>query len=250
MVLDCCPAGFKWDGQPEGKEIKYADQDAYVTGDNPDRAILYIHDGLGWKFSNARLLADHYAKEVGATVYVPNFFPGVEVPIDAMIQAFENPGSNDFDWRILLKDQTKENRSPDILNFARALRSQYKRVGAVGFCWGGWAVFHLADKANNGLVDAISTAHPSLLTQDEMAKAGVPVQIHAPETDFMFKPEDKAFANEKLPSLGIAYDYQYYPGLAHGFGTRGDPKDEPSRKGMVRAKNATVAWFQQWLAIE
>ncbi|TKX24386.1 hypothetical protein C1H76_3492 [Elsinoe australis] len=243
MVLECCPSGFKWEGTTEGKETTYADHKVYVTGDNPDRAILYIHDGLGWTFSNARLLADHYAKEVGATVYLPDFYNGLEVPVEAML-------SGEFtDYFTLLKNETKENRSPQIHQFAKALRSQYKRVGAVGFCWGGWGVFQLAEKGKN-LVDAISTAHPSILTKEEIDVVGKPVQIHAPETDFMFSPELKAHANEKIPTLGVAYDYQFYPGLQHGFGTRGDTKDEAACKGLVRAKNGTVAWFQQWLVVE
>jgi hypothetical protein len=36
----------------------------YVAGNNPEKAVLYVHDALGWQFKNARLLADHYAKEV------------------------------------------------------------------------------------------------------------------------------------------------------------------------------------------
>jgi dienelactone hydrolase len=35
-------------------------------------AIIVIHDLYGWTFPNIRLLADHYAAEVGATVYVPD----------------------------------------------------------------------------------------------------------------------------------------------------------------------------------
>ena len=35
-------------------------------------AILMVHDIFGWTFPNARLLADHYAKEADATVYLPD----------------------------------------------------------------------------------------------------------------------------------------------------------------------------------
>lgn len=55
-----------------GKETKLANNDAYVTGTNKDVAVLLIHDVYGWTFGNIRLLADHFAKEVGATVYVPD----------------------------------------------------------------------------------------------------------------------------------------------------------------------------------
>ena len=35
-------------------------------------AILLVHDIFGWTFTNARLLADHFAKEADATVYLPD----------------------------------------------------------------------------------------------------------------------------------------------------------------------------------
>ena len=69
---DCCRRGFLWNGIPTGKETKIGDLDAYIAGDKKERAILVCHDALGWKMNNTRLLADHFAKEVGATVYLPD----------------------------------------------------------------------------------------------------------------------------------------------------------------------------------
>lgn len=144
----------------------------------------------------------------------------------------------------------KDTRRAEIFDCARNLRSQYKRVGVVGFCWGGWAVFQLGAKENGGLVDCISTGHPTFLEKSEIEAVGVPVQILAPEFDERFTPELKEHANRVIPSLGLPYDYQYFPGLTHGFANRGDPKKEGERKGMVRGKNAATVWFQQWLHSE
>ena len=68
---DCLRASF-WDGTPQGKETKLAGNSAYEVGDEPEIAIMVIHDLLGWEFRNLRLLADYYAKEIGATVVVPD----------------------------------------------------------------------------------------------------------------------------------------------------------------------------------
>ena len=57
---------------PQGKETKLANLNAYVSGTNKEVAILLVHDIFGWTFTNLRLLADHYAQEVGATVYLPD----------------------------------------------------------------------------------------------------------------------------------------------------------------------------------
>lgn len=129
---------------------------------------------------------------------------------------------------------------------ARALREQHKRIGAIGFCYGGWAVFRLGARANP-LVDALSTAHPSHLEEGEIEAVGVPVQILSPETDMMYTEELKAFSNRVIPTLGVAYDYQYFPGVEHSFALRGDPDNAGERAAMVRAKNAAVSWFRQWL---
>jgi dienelactone hydrolase len=49
-----------------------SDNTAYVTGSNSEVAVLVIHDLFGWTFPNIRLLADAYAEEADATVYVPD----------------------------------------------------------------------------------------------------------------------------------------------------------------------------------
>lgn len=144
-----------------------------------------------------------------------------------------------------------------------------RKVGAVGFCYGGWAVFHLAAQGEtlsvilvtniislvmnvntslgNNLVDCISTSHPSLLDTAEIDAVSVPVQICAPEIDPEFRQELKDYANKVIPQLDVGYDYQYFPGLSHGFATRGDQNDPRERKGLERAKNATVCWLKEHL---
>ena len=69
---ECCLHGFKWDAKPKGSDITLAGRGCYVTGTNSHAGIMLIHDIFGWTFTNIRLLADHYAEEVDATVYVPD----------------------------------------------------------------------------------------------------------------------------------------------------------------------------------
>jgi len=141
---------------------------------------------------------------------------------------------------------SKDIRYPEIKSHAQELRKTHSRVGAIGYCYGGWACFQLAGESEN-LVDAISTAHPSLATKEEIKGIKKPVQIMAPETDPQFTPEMKQYANETIPTLGVEYDYQYFPGLVHGFAVKGDPNDKAQKKGLERAKNAAVFWFAQHL---
>lgn len=71
-MSDCCKTGFNWNGTPSGKETTLANQKAYVTGTSKTAAVFIIHDIFGWTFTNLRLLADHFAKEADATVYLPD----------------------------------------------------------------------------------------------------------------------------------------------------------------------------------
>ena len=125
----------------------------------------------------------------------------------------ENPEKREkFDLMAFIGRNGKDIRQPEIEAAAKELKSQYKKVGAIGFCYGGWAVFRLGAK-DKKLVDCVSTAHPSLLEKSEMENLAVPTQIMAPETDQMFSPELKEFANNTIPGLGIEYQYDYYPGV-------------------------------------
>ena len=96
-------------------------------------------------------------------------------------------------------------------------------------------------------MDCISTAHPSVLKTEEVDAVAVPVQILAPETDPQLTPELKAYVNKVIPTLNVEYDYQFFPGLSHGFAARCDENDPKEKKGLERAKNAAVGWFAQQL---
>jgi len=256
-MSECCIQGFEWEGTPTGRETTLAGNKTYITGsDNSDVAIIIIHDLFGWTFPNLRLLADHYAREVNATVYLPDFFGGEVLPAEILR---DNSQWSKLDIPAFTSRNTKEIREAEIVECTRALRTQYghKRVGAIGFCFGGWAVFRLGSKAHNNvsgqetkLVDCISTAHPTWLTKEEIENVGVPVQILAPEFDPVYTPELKEFSNKVIPTLGVPYDYQYFPGVAHAFAVRGDPGKDGERKGMVRAKNAAAYWMREWLHVQ
>ena len=130
----CCLKNFQWTGTPTGKESKLASNNAYITGANPHAALLYIHDALGWNFTNARLLADHFATEADLTVFLPDFFGGEELDKQAILEA----RWSDLDMDGFRKRNARAVREPEILAAARALRDLgFAKVGVVGYCFGG-----------------------------------------------------------------------------------------------------------------
>jgi hypothetical protein len=70
----CHTTSFEWEGKPTGQTVPFptSSNQAYKTGSSSTIAILFICDLFGWEFRNTRLLADHMARSVGATVYVPD----------------------------------------------------------------------------------------------------------------------------------------------------------------------------------
>ncbi|GLB08706.1 hypothetical protein AtubIFM57258_004610 [Aspergillus tubingensis] len=241
-VSSCCLQGFEWEGIPKGQNGKLVNNDSYITGENPNNAILIIHDILGWEFPNIRLLADHYAREANAMVYVPDFFGGDSLPSGPILSG----KWNELDVDGFMSRNTRQIREFEILECAKALREQHQKVAAVGFCYGGWAVFRLGakDHADVPLVDCIVAGHPTFLTKEDIDNVAVPVQLLAPEHDPMFTFDLKLYSFETLQKVGVPFDYQHFPGVQHGSLVRGDKNQPGEREAMVRAKNAAISWIK------
>ncbi|GAW17380.1 hypothetical protein ANO14919_068370 [Xylariales sp. No.14919] len=242
----CCLQTFTWSGTPTGTETKLAANDAYVTGDNKDAAVLFIHDLFGWRYNNIRLLADHYAREADVTVYVPDFFGGWV----ADYKLVEDERFDLIDLPKMAKLNSREIRGPEMVACAKALKAEhgFQRLGAIGFCYGGWAVCHLASKERGEkLVDAVSFGHPSWLVQEDIANLTVPIQLLAPEIDPSFTPELKKYTFATLLDLNLPFEYVHYPAIVHGSLVRGSEKLEKEREAMAAAKNSAVAWFRRLL---
>lgn len=150
-----------------------------------------------------------------------------------------------FDIPAFIARNTKTKRYPEISASANTLKSTYPKVGAIGYCYGAWAVFRLG--ASPSTIDAISAAHPSLLETHEMDGVSVPVQILAPEKDVAFTQELKEYANRVLPTRGVPYEYVFFPGVKHGFAARGNSGDEVQRASLERAKRCAVGFFKEFL---
>jgi len=254
-ISKCCITGFEWDGEPIGHTVPFPtnSNQAYVTGFSSSAAILFICDLFGWEFRNNRLLADYLAQAVGATVYVPDFFNNDPLPAD--ILTTREPPWPELNLDQYLTTNSREARSPEILACARHLRAQYPKLGAIGYCYGGWAGFYLASEnlnPTNGsqpLLDCLTIGHPSLLTEADIdsVSSRVPTQILAPEFDAMYAPYLKAKTFKVLQEKGNPFEYRHFPGVEHACFVRGDPRKEGERDAMDRGLRAAVGWMREWL---
>ncbi|KAF2665583.1 dienelactone hydrolase family protein [Microthyrium microscopicum] len=216
-IATCCVTGFQWAGTPSG-------------GDNSN-------------YPNVRLLADHYAREVDAIVFVPDFFDGEELPFEPV----DKGRWQEVDIGGFMQRHGRDTSEPFIFECACALRKQYKIVEAVGFCYNGWAAFRLGAKEHGKpLLDRITVGHPSLLTKKDINEVAVPIQILDPELDPVYTVDLKTYTSQTLQQLNVSFDYQYFPGVEHACLVRGDPGKPGEHEAMIRGKNAAVNWLQQF----
>lgn len=169
-------------------------------------------------------------------------FEGEIVPEDTMSDERKRAA---FDMAGFIGRNSKETRWPCIEDAAKELKRKYPKVGAIGFCYGGWAVFRLG--ADPALIDAVSTAHPALLEKSEIEAVKVPVQLLVPEFDEAFPPELKEHSFKSLSERKNVFEYIFFPGLIHGFATRGDPTNDLQKDGLERAKRSAVNFFNEFL---
>ncbi|KAJ2984479.1 hypothetical protein HDV02_001088, partial [Globomyces sp. JEL0801] len=174
-----CKETFKWEGNPSGQSSSFAGFDAYITDKSlvkrTDAVILYIHDTLGWKFGNGRLLADAYAFETGLQVIMPDLFDGAvlctAVPKECILQGEPLPEKFAHYSHCTLNDKlvwgdefrahiVHEDVVQRLETLIGALREQYlnAKIFSTGFCWGGK---YSTMTGIHGSVDAFATHHPT-----------------------------------------------------------------------------------------
>lgn len=137
------------------------------------------------------------------------------------------------------------------------MRGKYgvKKIGAVGYCFGGKYVARYLGKTgkdNGASVDVGYTAHPSFVAPEELKAITGPLSIAAAETDQIF-PEEKRHESEVIlkelseGSLKIPYQISLYSGVVHGFAVRADISEARAKFAKEQAFLQAVQWFDTWL---
>ena len=90
-------------------------------------------------------------------------------------------------------------------------------------------------------------AHPSFVTEDELAAITGPLAISAAETDAIFPAEKRHQSEEILKATGQPYQVTLYSGVEHGFAVRGDETKKIERFAKEQAFLQAVTWFNEWL---
>ena len=287
---ECCTVGVKHEGAPAGKlEVfeesasstsrqSFGDRlpssnvlqdELYIASPRPESAhagvgVVLVTDVVGHRFPNAQLIADQLAANGYLTV-VPDVFAGDPVPM---------PRPAGFDLQGWLAGKAGGTNSkphdiahtePFVAGAVKFLREKHnvRRVGGVGYCFGGKYVVRGLGVA--GGIDVGYVAHPSFVEEAELeavqqplsiAAAGAPPRLHSrsvqpltmlPETDTIFTVEKRQKSEEILRKLKIPWQINLFSGVEHGFAVRGDPSKKDTRFAKEQAFCQAVNWFGTWL---
>jgi dienelactone hydrolase len=242
MSYEHCVLGHVHTGSPTGIESQIGDRKAYVVGDNKTNALIYLTDVWGYEYNNHRLLADTFAKELPATVYIPDMLEETGF-VHLSPEELKN-----VDFPKFAQHNNKEKRFPQILALAEHLKSQYQRIFVIGYCWGAWGAVMLAAKP--GLISGVSINHPSRMEMPgDLERLTAPTLIVAPYTDSAFPQKDRLVAEEifdkKAKEEQLFMKITVYPGFVHGFAARGNAEDAFTRDAVEDAKNESVLFFRK-----
>lgn len=200
-----------------GNEIKVENINAYVCQPpyNTDNAVIVVHDIYGYQFPDTRFVVDIIAAN-GFITICPDFFLG-KAPWTA------NDHWQDFaDW-LKQREPTKVDKTADTI--IKYLKGQFnaKKIGIVGFSWGGMAVHHLMLK--NPELKAGVSFYGIIRNSNDRYNLLNPTFFVFGEKDHTISLDQVTLLQQKLKEYcTVPYKVKVYPGQHHGF-AQGKPED-------------------------
>mmetsp|Transcript_64845 Transcript_64845/g.210187 ORF Transcript_64845/g.210187 Transcript_64845/m.210187 type:complete len:284 (-) Transcript_64845:119-970(-) len=240
----CCPSG-SWpalqppeDYKPRGMDEFLEDLPVYVAGQPGPKAVVVLPEIFGFA-GRLKGICDTLADE-GYFVVMIDSFRGDSAAGKA----------NPLEW--IAKTPFDTVVGPDLKRVFSYLETQgASSVGALGFCWGAWA-FCKASAA--GLpFKAGAGAHPSIGLEaaafggDEAALArgvAMPVLLLPAGNDGPAVKPGGQVAALLAAAGGSSHEY---PGMAHGWVTRGDLRDAAVKRDAEDAMRRILAHFKAHL---
>ncbi|NXT35389.1 CMBL Carboxymethylenebutenolidase, partial [Pelecanoides urinatrix] len=236
-----CDIGDRFDYGGRGQEVQVEHIKAYVCKPpaSTDKAVIVIHDIFGWQLPNTRCMADMLATN-GYIAICPDFFAGRKAwkPSDDWSK---------FNDGLRTRDAGKINKEADTV--LKYLKEQCgaKKLGVVGFCWGGIAVRHLMmtyPKLKTGV-----SLYGLRKDSDDITNLLNPMFfIFAEKDDFILLHQVTLLEQKLKKNCKVDFEVKTYPGKTHGFvhGRREDinPQDKPY---IEEGKKDMINWLNKYI---
>ncbi|KAF2248375.1 alpha/beta-hydrolase [Trematosphaeria pertusa] len=210
-----------------------------TSSTNGTNAIIYVSDIYGVPLLQNKLLADSLAR-ANYTVIMPDLFNGDAIPVSSP----EGPALNLTEWRTRHAPAEIDRIVGLTLDYMRN-ELGFKRVGGVGYCFGGKYVPRFLAQGKG--VDVGFIAHPSSLETVEIQGIAGPISIAAGELDAAFNVTGRHTAEDILQKKNATYQTNLYSGAPHGFAVRPDLSNARQKYAKEAAFVQAVSWFDAWL---
>ncbi|KAG8442609.1 hypothetical protein GDO86_011408 [Hymenochirus boettgeri] len=132
-----CDIGDKFEYGSKGQEIQIEHIKSYVSrpDSGTDKAVIVVQDIFGWQLPNTRYIADLLTAH-GYITICPDFFVG------------QDPWKPSDDWStfsewLKTRQATKVDKEAGIIFKYLKEQCNVKKIGVIGFCWGGVVTHHL-----------------------------------------------------------------------------------------------------------
>lgn len=192
-----------------------------------------------------RSIADQFAAN-GYFVVMPDLFHDDPIPLN------RPEGFDIMKWLKGPPGHLPDRVDPVVEAVIKHMRNDLgvKKIGAVGYCFGGKYVARFMSKARRDAgqgIDVGYTAHPSFVEADELKGVTGPLSIAAAETDQIFPAEKRRESEDILKDMDIPYQLTLYSDVEHGFAVRADTNDRRKKFAKEMAFEQAVVWFNEYL---
>jgi len=218
---------------PEGNgSIKgYLVRPANVTGKAP--AILVIHENRG---------LNPYVEDVARRLAIAGYMAFAP---DALTSVGGYPGNDEKGLELFRALDAAKVRADFVAaaTWLKARPDSTGKLGAVGFCFGGGIVNHLAVHMGSDLAAGVPFYGVQPKAED-VAKIKAPINAQYGELDTRITSGWPDF-NAALTKAGVPHEGHVYPGANHGFHNDTTPRyDEAAAK---EAWRHTLEWFDKYV---
>jgi len=203
-------------------------------GDGPFPAVVVVHENRG---------RNPYIEDVTRRLAVAGY---LALAPDALWAVGGYPGNDDA-GKALQRDLDPAKVLADMVNSARFVRAHALsngKLGAVGFCYGGFVCNHFAQTMG----EELAAAAPFY---GRPAEAGAPKDIrarlllHYAETDDGVNATREGY-ERALTKHGVRFESHSYPGTQHGFHNDSTPRYDKDAAELAWSR--TLALFAETLA--
>ncbi|XP_047423669.1 carboxymethylenebutenolidase homolog [Mugil cephalus] len=236
-----CDIGDRMEYGGLGQEVQIEHFSAYVVKPSTasDKAIIVIQDIFGWQLPNTRYIADMLAAN-GYTAVCPDFFLGKE------------PWSPSHDWSTFqtwLEDRKPTNINKEVDAVLKYLKKNCgaKRIGAVGFCWGGVATHYMALQYPE--IKAGVSFYGIIREKEDRYELKSPTLfVFGDKDDYIPLDQVSALEAKLKEKCKVDYQVKIFPGQTHGFVHRKrediNPEDKPK---IQEARGDMFQWLNKYM---